>query len=558
MCIIYVVFLLHHISYKARKQWAAHSVDNHTTLKGVVGTGIRWNCADQTMAGDRVLFLCRLVVILGLCQGGEAYKCSSRADSSRANFGEVFKTYVSACPPDNSSGTCSPEVKVLLRYDSLESWRAIIYVLIDLAPLMVYLPLLILFNANLAAGPAQSFLFFYQALPAAVPIDIFPVTYPIAGGLWWGLFTMQSPINDFLSSRLIPGEYRLFPHILPYIALQYFKLAAVFVITFTTLLLVKCVHCPCASWRHPWAKLRRSVRHFRERRASKGTVLNGLCSIAILTYGFVIQQSFSVLQPATCCGNETRYCSHPTADRSCAFYCPELEYLSTDHRPYFAVAVIMLLLSLPLPLLLLYYPAVPALMKRITDRSIPISCHKLAPVFDVFQSPYKPNLRFFAAFPLLYRLLIWLVLSTMSGVIEPSARQVIITFAFIIFLAIHSLVQPYQKRVHNYIETLYLVNLVLLSITVLSFFTFANPRVLGMIGLIGFFIAGVVLVNLPIVVAAVCFIWKCKRSERCRPSCCKKHKNVTNSVEEVKVRSVEMVPSDVYLDVDEVEKSIQE
>ena len=504
-----------------------------------------------------MLLLCGVIAILGLCQGGEAYKCSSRADSSSASFWKDYLTVVSACPPDNSSGTCTPKVAVVLRYDSLESWRAIVYVLIDLAPLTVYLPLLILFNANLAAGPAQSFLFFYQALPAAVPIDIFPVTYPIAGGLWWGLFTMQSPINDFLSSRLIPGDYRLFPRILPYIALQYLKLAAVFVTVFTTLLLVKCVHCPCASWRHPWAKLRRSVRHFRERCASKGTVLNGLCSIAILTYGFVIQQSFSVLQPTKYCGNGTLLSPEANIVKSCPFYCRELEYLSTDHRPYFAVAVIMLLLSLPLPLLLLYYPAVPALMKRITDRSIPISCHKLAPVFDVFQGAYKPNLRFFAAFPLLYRLLIWLVLSTMSGIIEPSARQVIITFAFIIFLAIHSLVQPYQKRVHNYIETLYLVNLVLLSITVLAYHTFANPRVLGKIGLIILFIADAVLANLPIVVGTVCLLWKCKRSERCRPSCCKKRKKtITESVEEAKVRSVEIVPSDVYLDMDEAEKSI--
>ena len=503
-----------------------------------------------------MLFLCGVIAILGLWQGGEAYKCSSRADSSSASFWKDYLTVVSTCP-DNSSETCTPEVAVVLRYDSLESWRAIVYVLIDLAPLMVYLPLLILFNANLAAGPAQSFLFFYQALPVAVPIDNFPVIYPIAGGLWWGLFTMQSPINDILSSRLIPGDYRLFPRILPYIALQYLKLAAVLVVAITTLLLVKCVHCPCASWRQPWAKLRRSVRHSRERCASKGTVLNGLCSIAILTYGFVIQQSFSVLQPAKYCGNGTLLSPEATAGKSCAFYCRELEYLSTDHRPYFAVAVIMLLLCLPLPFLLLYYPAVPALMKRITDRSIPISCHKLAPVFDVFQSAYKPNLRFFAAFPLLYRLLIWLVLSTMSGIIEPSARQVIITFAFIIFLAINSLVQPYQKRVHNYIETLYLMNLVILSITILSFFTFANRSVLGKIGRTSLLIADVILANLPIVVGTVCLLWKCKRSQRCRPSCYKKRKKtITESVEEVKLQSVEIVPSDVYLDMDEAEKSI--
>ena len=509
------------------------------------------------MAGDRVLQLFGMIAIVGLWQGGEGYKCSSPSSVSSSLWREADTSVVPTCPPANSSRVCIFETKADMNRDSFESWRAAIYVLIDLAPLTVYLPLLILFNANLATEPVQSFLFFYQAVSVAMPIDIFENEHLIGGGLWWGLFTMQSPINDLLSSQPMPADYRLFPHILPYIALQYLKLAAVFVIVFMTLLLVKCVHCPCASWRHPWAKLRRSVRHFRERRASKGTVLNGLCSIAILTYGFVIQQSFSVLQPTKYCGNGTLLSPDANVVKSCAFYCRELEYLSTDHRPYFTVAVIMLLLSLPLPLLLLYYPAVPALMKRITDRSIPISCHKLAPVFDVFQSAYKPNLRFFAALPLLYRILIWLVFSALSGVVEPSARQVIITFAFIIFLAIHSLVQPYQKQVHNYIETLYLMNLVILSITILSFFTFANPRVLGKIGLIILLIADAGLANLPIVVGTVCLLWKCKCSERCRPSCRKKHKkNITESVEEVKVQSVEIVPSHAYLDMDEAEKSI--
>ena len=507
------------------------------------------------MAGDRVLQLFGMIAILGLWQGGEAYKCSSPSSVSSSLWREADTSAVQTCPLANSSRVCILEIKADINRDSFESWRAAIYVLIDLAPLMVYLPLLILFNANLAAGPTQSFLFFYQALPAVVPIDIFVNRQLIGGGFWWGFFAMQSPINDFLSSRIFLGDYRLFPRILPYIALQYFKLVAVLVVAIMALLLVKCVHCPCASWRHPWAKLRRSVRHFRERRASKGTVLNGLCSIAILTYGFVIQQSFSVLQPATCCGNETRYCSHPTADRSCAFYCPELEYLSTDHRPYFAVAVIMLLLSLPLPLLLLYYPAVPALMKRITDRSIPISCHKLAPVFDVFQSPYKPNLRFFAAFPLLYRLLIWLVLSTMSGVIEPSARQVIITFAFIIFLAIHSLVQPYQKTKHNYIETLYLVNLVIISMLVLAFLSVDSTK-LSRIRRLGLVIVSVVFIHLPIVVGAVCLLWKLKHSEQYRPSCCKKQKkNGTESVEATNTQAIDVPPSEGHVDM--MEKSIE-
>ena len=55
---------------------------------------------------------------------------------------------------------------------SVPSWRrvvisdsqfvdALIYILIDLAPLMVYFPAQILFKVNLASGPGQSFLFFF-------------------------------------------------------------------------------------------------------------------------------------------------------------------------------------------------------------------------------------------------------------------------------------------------------------------------------------------------------------------------------------------------------------
>ena len=67
VCIVYMVLCYITPVIKLGQQWAAHSVDNRTTLKGVVGSGIVWNCADQTMAGDRGLFLCRLIVILGLC-----------------------------------------------------------------------------------------------------------------------------------------------------------------------------------------------------------------------------------------------------------------------------------------------------------------------------------------------------------------------------------------------------------------------------------------------------------------------------------------------------------
>ena len=183
---------------------------------------------------------------------------------------------------------------------------ALVFIILDLAPLIVYLPALIIFN--LASGPAQSFLFFYHALSAVVDSDLLIGLSAVGSnrsGLLWGLLIMQSPINNVVS-----------PCTLPYIALQYCKLPAVLVAIVMTVVLVKCIHCPCASWRHPWAKLHRSTRNFREKHAQKGTVLNGMCTIVILTYGFVIQQVFSVLTLSSCCPGGADYCS---------YYCTELE-----------------------------------------------------------------------------------------------------------------------------------------------------------------------------------------------------------------------------------------
>ena len=324
---------------------------------------------------------------------------------------------------------------------------ALVFIILDLAPLIVYLPALIIFN--LASGPAQSFLFFYHALSAVVDSDLLIGLSAVGSnrsGLLWGLLIMQSPINNVVS-----------PCTLPYIALQYCKLPAVLVAIVMTVVLVKCIHCPCASWRHPWAKLHRSTRNFREKHAQKGTVLNGMCTIVILTYGFVIQQVFSVLTLSSCCPGGADYCS---------YYCTELEYGRADYRIPLIVtaAVFSIALALLLPLLLLYYPCGPALMQRVTKRSPQfVTCHKLAPVLDVFQSAYKPKFRFFAALPLLYRFVIWLLFSSLSAVQRISDRWIALTFVFIVILAIHSLVQPFRKPKHNYIETLYLVNLVLIS-----------------------------------------------------------------------------------------------
>ena len=386
-----------------------------------------------------------------------------------------------------------------------------VFIISDLAPLLIYFPVLIVFNINLASGPGQSFLFFYQALSAVLESNFL-----------WGFLTMQSPIST-----------QLFPRTLPYIGLQYLQLLVVAMAIVMTVVLVKCIHCPCASWRYPWAKLHRSTRNFREKHAQKGTVLNGLCSIVILTYGFVIQQAFSVLALSRCCPGGADYC----------FYCcTELEYGRADYRITLIVtaAIFSIALALLLPLLLLYYPCGPALMQGLSKRSPQfVTCHKLAPVLDVFQSAYKPKLRFFAALPLLYRFVIWLLFSMLLAVQKLNDTWIVLTFVFIVIQAIHSLVQPYRNPKHNYIETLYLVTLVLISLLAYIYFTMDKLCLLLVI---------YPLVFLPILVCVVYFFWKRKCCKRCRAVCCKKaERNRRGSAQS---EDLQATSSDVYLDID--------
>ena len=279
-------------------------------------------------------------------------------------------------------------------------------------------------------------------------------------------------------------------------------------------------------------------------------MLNGLCSIGILTYGFVIQQAFSVLRLSHCC---------PLGVDYCFYYCTELEYGDYRFSLFVAAAVFSIALALLLPLLLLYYPCGPALIQRVAKRSPQfVTCHKLAPVLDVFQSAYKPKLRFFAALPLLYRFVIWLFFSTLSAVLVKNDRLIVITFVFIVILAIHSLVQPYRKPNHNYIETLYLVNLVLITMMLLigglvrSNLLSTNRSKLA----IPLAVLTIPLAFLPILICVGYYFWKCKCCKRCRAACCKKAKRSRRG--SAQSEDLQTTSPDVYFDMGEVELVNQE
>ena len=145
--------------------------------------------------------------------------------------------------------------------------------------LLVY-PVILFFNINLASGPKQSLVFFYQCLPLVTPF-----------GKVLGYFVLQNQIYDnilFVNEPLF-GRFYIFEYLKYIIALIEFLLV---------IFLVKCTCCPLQKCRLPWAKVRRAVRNFREKHVPKHSIFHGLCSICsivVLAYGDLLAISSLII-----------------------------------------------------------------------------------------------------------------------------------------------------------------------------------------------------------------------------------------------------------------------
>ena len=304
---------------------------------------------------------------------------------------------------------------------------------------LFFLPIIVFFNCNLASGPNHSFVFFYQCAPL-ISVYVAPAA----------VLVMQN--------FLLPDQPR-------FILLEYCKYIVVLVVILLMFFLVKCTSCPLQRCRLPWAKVRRAVRNFREKHIGS-TFIHAICSIIVLSYGDLVAISVRAAHGLnfvnrSCCysvsynySNDLNYYNWYINPVDCdESYTVYFGWFSHDIAPSVIISVVSATLLLPLPLSLIYYPSIPALFHKLTGRSLP-RFPKLDPVFDVFQGVYKDKMRWFAGVHFLYLIILWLAYVGEADVIP---------FLFVIILAIHSLFQPFKNPKHNYLETLYLVYLAIVS-----------------------------------------------------------------------------------------------
>ena len=375
---------------------------------------------------------------------------------------------------------------------------------------LVFVPLIIFFNCNLASGPNHSFVFFYQCLPLAVPIGKFLSFLVLQFQFYDGWIV--SPCY-YQYSRPLFGRYYI---------LEYLKHAITSVLLFLAILWVKCTCCPLQKCRLPWAKVRRAVRNFREKKLKVKGVVRGLCSVIVLAYGDLVAITFLILSEGipTCCRQ---------LGKSCVEQCQRPPLASA----YFSVSVICLILLLPLPLSLIYYPSIPALFHKLTGRSLP-RFPKLDPVFDVFQGVYKDKMKWFAGIYFVHRLMLWALYAGLST--YPQMQAFTTLFYFVLILGTHSIAQPFKDTMHNYWESLMLLYLVLVSVSTqllfpLLFSSQFDPTSPNFKFSIFFSVVIYILSLLPIVIFPVYYLYKWCCKNRCVCCCGQVPSEVVNRSE---------------------------
>ena len=401
-----------------------------------------------------------LVGILHLCVG-QSINCSSGMFSLFVSDSPaICDVTCPTLPNPNTPLTClcyhnSTDFECALTPDS---WTLGSLSLYTGALFLIYFLIIIFFNINLASGPNHSFVFFYQCVTLLTPV-----------GRLTGLLVLQNlvytynEVDNFVQEIFFtqPGEPLLLARDFNarFAIFEYCKYVAVFPATLLIVFLVWCSWCPLQKCRLPWAKTRRAMRNFRENHIGQ-TFIHGICSIIILSFGDLVAISMIILgesivfyiSSSSCCYNYDLPSDPPG---SCSD--PAIDLIHNEYLRYLLPSVIVLLLLLPLPLSLIYYPTIPALFHKLTKRSLP-RFPKLDPVFDVFQGVYKDKMRWFAGVHLLYRVFLWAIYLSADKI--PSTRNSILLGYFVFVLTIHCLFQPFKNPRHNYLETLYLLNLI--------------------------------------------------------------------------------------------------
>ena len=176
-----------------------------------------------------------------------------------------------------------------------------------------------------------------------------------------------------------------------------------------------------------------------------------ICLLLLLSYTSIASTSLQLLRPLT----------FNDVDEVRTYSSPDIKYFTHRHLAYAIVAIFCeVIVVIGLPLFLLLEP--------ILSRGI--NFVKIKPLLDQFRGCYKDKYRWFAAYYLICRQVIILIVYVGNG--DYYNKLYYLQTACIIIAMIHGWVQPYKKKLVNGLDGVIL--LVLVLVVNLNTFTFLS------------------------------------------------------------------------------------
>ena len=337
------------------------------------------------------------------------------------------------------------------------------YILLELVPVTVVFIGVLVLNISCTSGGVNGFIFFSQVI---VTMDIDAsgiVAFPddsLRNSIWtegyhiiYGLFNLDAFNCDCLSFCLWESASVLDMLVVKYITILYSLLLIVVVIFILNKWGGRCCGKYCRIT------------------TVKNSVVHGISSFLVLCYAQCVKISLNLLTPAFFHTEENSGFRVPPR----VWLNGELSYYGGKHLFYAVPAMFILcVIGLLLPAVLLAYPMLNRCASLFFCENIKFcksimkkgTIVRLKPLLDSIQGCFKDDFRFFAGLYFLYR---W-VFQLLYMVKGFSLYYVGVGIFTLFILVLHSICQPYVKRLHNIIDALLLVDLALINI--LGFYTY--------------------------------------------------------------------------------------
>ena len=372
----------------------------------------------------------------------------------------------------------------------------LLYIVSELLPLFVFFIIVTVFNISFTSGAINSFILFAQvqdslAIHAHGLVDVSLVrqkSFSIAEFLY-RFFSFDFFSMEELSFCLWRGATTLDAMAFKYVTIVTgLILMLICVLVMNSLRIKRCLSC-----------LRPST--------LRSSLIHGLSAFFVMCYSQCARSSFYILTPASLWKEDNQYV-RTVAHQNGQFNMFELAYLK------YAIPAIFFsftLLLLP-PLVLILYPLLGKVLARydLNESKFADYISRLIPLqlLDCFQSSFRDDVRFFAGFYFVYRVIIQVVYAYSNS---RSGMYCLVEVFFIAILALHAIVQPYKMKGHNVVDVLLFATLAVINAFSLLIYHKASLKRQDSPLVVFSFYVQVIMIFLPLVcllVAGLIKVWK--------------------------------------------------